>query len=80
MSQGFETTEQRAARRRKNRPNQSPFEFANMPTPTLSKNAIRRGQYTYAIRQNLKRIEGRYRFDIGRFLDRSKYNGDGSRK
>lgn len=44
----------------------------------LSKNAQRRLRYTYVVKY--KGVPVGIRFDIGRFLDRSKYNGDGTRK
>lgn len=59
------------------------IELRNTPLskdPLLSKNAIRRGEHTYAYYVDGERVRGRSRFDIGRYLDRSKYNGDGSRK
>lgn len=55
--------------------------------PTLSNNAIRRQWNTTNIRQEKElcsddrvRLVTRARFDIGRYLDRSKYRGDGTRK
>jgi len=53
----------------------------------LSKNAQRRLQHTSLIYEGpMRHKDGRerhvrwLRFDIGRFLDRSKYNGDGTLK
>ena len=43
--------------------------------PGLSKMAIRRIEHTHVNPMTL-----RTRFDIGRFQDRSKYDGDGKRK
>lgn len=61
--------------------------FAPAPKPTLSKNAQRRVACTSLIYEGPMRCaDGQVRpvrwlrFDVGRFLDRSKYNGDGSRK
>ncbi len=48
---------------------------ASLAEPQLSKNAVRRIQHTHE-----NPITLRTRFDIGRFLGRSKYNGDRSKK
>lgn len=55
--------------------------------PKLSKNAIRRGEHTRLFYEGpMRHKDGKVRhvrwlrFDVGRFLDRSKYNGDGSLK
>jgi hypothetical protein len=48
---------------------------ASLAEPQLSKNAVRRIQHTHE-----NPITLRTRFDVGRFLDRSKYNGNGSKK
>ncbi len=55
--------------------------------PQLSKNAVRRLRHTSVVyegemvcRDGRPRYVRWLRFDVGRFLDRSKYNGDGSPK